>query len=124
MLYPDSNHMSRVARLMLGSYLVVLNLVGLALVFILWPGIKDIFPKLAFNPPDDIRLLLISTVCGALGSGLMSLVSFVFRAQNQMLRSGSAWWHVTRPITGMITGLFVYMAIRGGILKTGSGVSV
>jgi hypothetical protein len=116
--------MRRSLILLLGAYLIGLNLLCLALVFMVWPGMKEMLPRFSLNPPDEIRLMLISTVAGALGSSVVLLLSFVSYVGNRRLLSSWAWWYVARPIAGMTVGLFVYIAIRGGILKTGSNVSV
>lgn len=117
-------NMSRTERLILGTYLSALNLISLTLLFMIWPGIKEMFPNVPIDPTDEIRLLLISTVSGLLGCSIVLLLSFVSYAGSRRLVSSWAWWYMARPIAGMSTGLFVYIAIRGGILKTGSGVSV
>lgn len=121
---PEPTHISGRANLVLGAYLIALNIICLALIFALWPGIKEMFPNIPINPPDEIRLLLISTVAGALGSTVLLLLSFVFYAGHRSFPRSSVWLYVARPLAGMSTGLFVYIAIRGGILKTGNQVGV
>jgi len=116
--------MSRLGKIILGLYLIMLNLTCLILLFMIWPGIREIFSNLPFNPPDEIRLMLISTVAGALGSCVVLLTSFITYVGNRNLIKSWGWWYFAWPIAGMSIGLFVYIAIRGGLLKTGSGISV
>jgi len=120
----DPGPMPRRAGLFLGIYLILLNVASLTILFLIWPGMQQTLPNWAISPHDEIRLLLISTVSGALGCGVVLLVSFVSYVGNRQLMSSWALWYVARPIVGTVVGLFVYIAIRGGILKTGSDVSV
>jgi hypothetical protein len=115
--------MRRPATFLLGVYLTTFDLICLTFLLILWPGARDIFPNVPINPSsDEIRLLLISVMAGALGSGVVLLLSFILYVGNRRLVGSWTWYYVAWPIVGMTTGLFVYIAIRGGILKTGGGV--
>jgi hypothetical protein len=115
--------MSALHRWVLAIYLVGLNLVLLTVLFIIWPGVEKLFPNLV-QFPDDIRLLIISAVSAALGSTISSLNSFVWYWGNGKLIRNLGFGYVVNPVIGMTLGLFVYMAIRGGVLKTETSASV
>jgi hypothetical protein len=117
------------ARMILGTYYLVLPFILIYLLF-------KIFPPNPWWPPDyravqmvffvsklniwttlEERLILLVIVAGALGSYIHSATSYAdFRGNRQF---GPSWllWYLLRPFIGVCLALVVYFAIRGGLLS-------
>lgn len=115
--------MSRVGRVFLGSYLILLNIGALIALFVVWAGSSQLIPNLP-TIPQEIRYLLIALIGGTLGTSVTVLTSFATFVGQRSLVASWGWWYVVRPFIGMTLGLLVYAAIRGGILKVSSDVDV
>jgi hypothetical protein len=117
------------ARIILGTFYIVLPFVLIYLLF-------KILPPNPWYPPDwrsvqmvffvnrlniwttlEERLVLLVVVAGALGSYIHSATSYAdFRGNRQF---GPSWllWYILRPFIGVSLALVVYFAIRGGLLS-------
>ncbi len=109
-------YMARGRRIILASYLVVMNLLFFFFVLAVWPGIEWI--QLA----GEIRLLLIATLAAGCGSTFLAQLSFYNLSYKHRLFESWNSWYLIYPFTGLPTGLCVYAVIRFGILKTGSSL--
>ena len=104
----------------LGIYLVILNLLFLTMLLLIWPGMGQIFPFEIPQPSEEARFLLISVLSAGLGSVIAVLFNFEHYVGDPEVVGRFAWFYVTSPLIGMTIGIFVYMAIRGGLLKANS----
>jgi hypothetical protein len=121
---PGGMWMSRAGIVSLCVYLLVVAVLLLGGLVILWPAATasdQLFPSVE-RPPIEVRMLLLSFVAGALGSTLHSLNSIMWFVGNRTLMSSWALKYTILPVIGGIVGLFIYIAIRGGILRAGSTV--
>lgn len=115
---PGSGPMSPVGIALLALYLVAWNFGLIGGLLVVWPGSEDL---LGLKPlPVEIRYLLIAVTAGGLGSMMPLMLSLASYVGNRALRQSWGLWYLLRPFIGVTVGLFVYMVIRGGILKTGS----
>ena len=115
---PKFNYMTPARRAMLAAYLVVTILLLLSVFIAIWPGIE--FVQLS----SEMRFLLIATLGAGLGSTVFASLSFLDLTIKHRLFDNLARWYLIYPFTGMITGLFVYIAIRVVILKWDSHIDV
>ncbi len=116
----------------MGIYYLVMVIILALLVFALWPvsagpgnqsweqGVS-LFGVNLFSPlPDEIRLLLLVGVVGALGSYVHGATSFVSYVGNRRLVASWMWWYLLKPFKGMTLALILYFVIRGGLLSSGT----
>ena len=66
---------------------------------------------------------MISVASAGLGGIVAALSSFVWYAGNRELVQSWGIMYIANPFVSMITGMFAYMAIRGGILKADASAS-
>ena len=117
---PFDESASRFLVIALSAYFVVLALLFLTTLLLIWPGMARISRIAAL--PKDVRLLLIAVSAAGLGSVINAATSFVnFVAERRLVKSWGIWY-LFRPLIGLTTGLVVYAALRGGILKADAAV--
>ena len=118
--------------LVLGIYLILLNLALLCILIRIWP---DVLPPtdvrvamlpggtLEFQLPVETRYMLIVAVAGALGSYIHLGTSFVDFVGNRRLALSWGWWYILRPFIGSTLALIMYCLVRGGLItgSTGAG---
>lgn len=122
----EVHDMPRLQVVLFGTYLIVLNVVLLCLLFMIWP---TTLPLKAENTSDTIavlgitidmaperRYLLIAAVAGALGSYIHLATSFADYVGNRQLVSSWLWWYALRPFIGVALALLMYFVIRGGLI--------
>jgi hypothetical protein len=118
--------------LVLGLYLMLLNLALLCILIRVWPDVlppKDVrmalLPggMLEFQLPVETRYFLIVSVAGALGSYIHLGTSFVDFVGNRRLALSWGWWYILRPFIGSTLALILYCLVRGGLItgSTGAG---
>lgn len=115
-----------------GSYMMLLNLVLVYLLFKIWPGtvpmesaesVAIFWNTLHINLAPETRYLLIVVLTGALGSYIHAATSFADFIGNRQLYGSWAWWYVLRPFIGVALALIVYFAVRGGLVGGGTGAA-
>lgn len=103
----------------LGLYFIaVAVLLGYALYALWLAGPLD--P--ATNKIDEVKLILIVMIAGALGSYVHAATSFADFVGNRRLAPSWVWWYFLRPFIGVALALVLYFAIRGGLLPMGADV--
>jgi hypothetical protein len=103
-------------------YYVALAILFLIALFFLWPGMKML--ARIDELPSDVRILLLALAAAGLGSIINATTSFADFVGNRSLAPSWILWFLFRPLIGMSTGMVVYAALRGGILKADSAVDV
>src|SRR3977135_2910009 len=105
----DPIPMPRTWTILLGAYLIVLNLGLIYLLLKVWPGSLpigdhdsvDLFGgRVHLALWIETRHLLISAVAGALGSYVHLATSFADFLGNRQLISSWLWWYILRPFIG------------------------
>lgn len=76
--------------------------------FLFWP----------FSISDEIRLLLIVALAGALGAMVHALRSFYWYVGNRVLVRSWLIMYILLPFVGTTLGLVFYLVIRGGFFTT------
>ena len=69
---------------------------------------------------DEIRLLTLVIMAGALGSFIHLTRSFVDFVGNRTIRASWVWWYLLQPLTGSALAAVVYLVIRGGFFAGAS----
>src|SRR5262245_29356144 len=110
--------MSGASVVALAMYLALCNIGLIGGLVVLWPGSEEFLG--IKSPPTEIQYLLISVIAGGLGSIMPLMLSLATFVGNRWLTPTWGLWYLLRPFIGATVGLFVYMTIRGGILKTGN----
>lgn len=108
-----------IARLALGVYIALLNFLLTGSVVWLWP-LKN---KSAIAIPLDIHFLLLTALCGSLGSSIHLSTSFVEYAGQDRLKPTWMWWYFLRPWIGSALALVVYFVLRAGLITGASDQS-
>lgn len=67
---------------------------------------------------NEVRLLVIALLFGALGSWLHASASFVSFVGARRFKMSWTWWYIVRPFIGGGLGLLFYMVLRAGLVTT------
>ena len=126
----QSSTLSKLSRIAFGVYLIALNL-ALAYVLVrIWPAgsvTEGVVATSLFGPPiavsEEVRLLLIVLVTGALGSYIHLATSFADYVGNRRFSWSWGWWYMLRPFIGMALAVIVYFVVRGGLVGANGGAS-
>lgn len=116
---------------LLGGTLLTLALLDIFYIVAAWPvelpnqpwtswGLSIYFTK-EQSLPDEIRLLIIVILCGALGSLIHALKSFINFTGSQKFKAAWVWWYLLRAPMGALLALVFYFALRGGLLLLTNG---
>lgn len=79
--------------------------------------------RLDFGGREELRLLLVALLAGALGAFVSSAMSFASYLGNRQLDRWWTIWYVVRPPVGMVLALIAYFLLRAGLLSPGANVS-
>jgi hypothetical protein len=111
--------LGRGATAVLGAYFVVVAVALGYLLYLLWQSkpVDDVTKKV-----DELKLLLIVMIAGALGSYVHAATSFSDFVGNRRLAASWVWWYFLRPFIGVALALVLYFAVRGGLLPMGAEV--
>jgi hypothetical protein len=117
----------RPLQFLVAGYVVAMFVMILYFLIKLWP-LPDATDQTSFlwgdiSLPADVRLILIAALGGALGAYVHLATSFADYAGNEQLTTNWAWWYLLRPFIGMSLAEIVYVAIRGGLLTSGSATT-
>ena len=131
----DTQSMSREGIISFGVYFIILSVVLLYLLVSIWPpAISDAAPSwssqpvslllgwLKFSLSDEVRLILIVILAGALGSYVHSATSFIDYVGNREFVRSWAWWYILRPFIGISLALVFYFVIRAGFFSPSAEV--
>lgn len=111
--------LGRAATAALGTYFVAVAALLGYLLYVLWrSGTVD--PNT--GKVDEVKLILIVMVAGALGSYVHAATSFSDFVGNRRLAASWVWWYFLRPFIGVALALVLYFAVRGGLLPMGADV--
>jgi hypothetical protein len=112
-------------------YLAAAGLLMMYLIARLWPqigpdgkwnsGVSVFWKRDPFSVSEDVRLLLLTVMSGALGSFIHAATSFVDFAGNRRLVRSWIPWYFMRPVIGSALAFVLYVAVRGGLLTAGAG---
>jgi magnesium-transporting ATPase (P-type) len=127
--------MSREGVISFGVYFIVLSVVLLYLLVSIWPPtisqatpswssqpVSLLFGWLQFHLSDEVRLILIVILAGALGSYVHSATSFSDYVGNRELVRSWSWWYILRPFIGVSLALVFYFVIRAGFFSPSAAV--
>ena len=120
---------SSVRRLLLGIYLVAIPVLLGYFIIELWPrtDAANVWKTPAsvlgvdFKLDDEIRMIALVVLIGALGSYVHVATSFASYVGNKKFIDSWTWWYVLRPFIGVALALIFYFIIRGGLLSVGTG---
>lgn len=129
----DDNAFSTTQTWVFGTYLIVLNLFLLYLLFKLWPGTVPFGPedrvsllwggRMVLDLWVETRYLLIVAVAGALGSYIHLATSYADFLGNKKFVKSWFWWYLLRPFIGVALALVLYFVMRGGLIPAGANAS-
>jgi hypothetical protein len=75
-----------------------------------------------FSISDEVRLLIIVTLVGALGGIVHALRSFYWYVGNRDLKYSWLPLYIIRPLVGATLAIVFYLVIRGGFFSPGATV--
>jgi len=109
-------------KYLLGAYVMAMFVAVFYLIVKLWP-LNTAQPIVFFwgqaQIPEEIRLMILAALAGALGAYIHLATSFADFAGNDALTASWGWWYLLRPFIGMSLAEVVYLSLRGGLLSTG-----
>jgi hypothetical protein len=79
--------------------------------------------RVEFKLDADVRLLILVLLAGMLGSYVHAAQSFASYVGNASFKATWTWWYILRIPMGAALAVFVYFAIRGGLLAAGTTAS-
>lgn len=131
---PDiSEPMNRIAQVLFGFYMVILNLGIVYLLIKIWPDkippaetpetVTALFGRFQFTLSLEVRFMLIAVLAGALGSYIHAATSFVDFVGNRKFVKSWTWWYLLRPFIGVALALMVYFGTRGGLISATTGAN-
>jgi hypothetical protein len=124
----DGNALSGSVRVAFGSYLMILLIILVYVLFKVWPEKSPVdsvvfFGRWTFGLPPEHRYLMIVVIAGALGSFVHLATSFADFVGNRRLMRSWMWWYMLRPFIGIALALLFYFVLRGGLLTASSGTA-
>ena len=104
-----------------GGYLAVLASALFVVLASLWDAGADGLYTIPFGlkVTENVRLLLIAAVCGALGSFVHAATSFAGYVGNQRVVSSWLCWYYFRPMIGGALAVVLYFVSRAGFVGGG-----
>jgi hypothetical protein len=78
--------------------------------------------RLDLGGREELRLLLVALLAGALGAFVSSAMSFASYLGNRRLDRWWTIWYLVRPPVGMVLALIAYFLLRAGLLNPGATV--
>jgi hypothetical protein len=127
--------MSRGGIISFGVYFIALSVVLLYLLVSIWPPtisqatpswssqpVSLLFGWFQFYLSDEVRLIFIVILAGALGSYVHSATSFSDYVGNRELVRSWSWWYILRPFIGISLALVFYFLIRAGFFSPAAEV--
>lgn len=111
----------------LGLYFVILTAFFLYLVIEIWPAGESetvsicLFGLKEIPVGNELRLIFIVALMGALGSLIHLMTSFATYIGNRQLMRSWVWWFILRPFIAMPLALIFYFVVRGGFFTVSSG---
>ena len=126
---PKKNEVGVVGIVLLTLYLILLGIVLFLATIALWPNITQTgvggsasaSVKLFFwhlNLSNEVRMLLIVAVVGALGSLIHDLRSLFWYVGNRSLKHSWVLMYFITPLVGSILALIFYLVLRGGLFSS------
>ncbi|MEP1032544.1 hypothetical protein [Ekhidna sp.] len=122
-----STKKSDILKLIIGVSLVILPIIGMILIYQLWPetvlenGKQNwkVCSSTIFGCNTCIssekRVILLVIISGFLGSYVHITTSFSNFVGNGKFESSWLWWYILRPLVGMTLALIFYLVFRGGL---------
>ena len=95
---------------LLGGYLLAI------LVFLTTVGVITYF---FYRRDQLIRALIFVGCSGGIGGTIYSIRGFYQNLGQGNFQLNWVWWYVFRPIISIVTGIFVYFLIAGGLMSLG-----
>ena len=118
---------SKAGRIALGTMLVLVGLLLVALLVTLWPAVEKATTKgvtgdvdvsllgfVNFSASPGTTLILLVVVAASIGSYIHTATSFTDYVGNRRLVTSWTWWYLLRVFVGVSIALVVYFALRGG----------
>lgn len=99
---------------------VKINLLGIYLLLILVVLVAIAVITYFFYSADQLIRALIFVGCsGGIGGTIYSIRGFYQNLGEENFKLNWTWWYVFRPIISIVTGIFVYFLIAGGLMSFG-----
>jgi hypothetical protein len=116
-------------RVTIALYFFALVLLSLYVFVVAWlyepngdSGEFSLFNGLiSFKADAELRVVLLVSATGTLGSLVYMGNSFIYHAGFGDLSSRWFWWYLKRPALGALLSLIAYFVLRGGLLTATSG---
>ena len=125
--------MSREMVICMGCGFILVALVLIYLLFGLWPteiknsGSWEMKSHLFFWKDiylsQELRLLFLVMISGAIGSYIHTVTSFATYLGNRKMCKSWFWWYILRTPIGISIAIIIYFVIRGGILSANASPS-
>jgi len=101
----------------LGVYFLAVGSVLFYLLYVSWPTGQTANGETVLRV-QELDLLLLVMISGALGSFVHATTSFTTYMGNRSFVPSWSWWYVLRPFVGTALALLFYIVVRGGLLPT------
>ncbi|MBC8496656.1 MAG: hypothetical protein ISS57_00930 [Anaerolineales bacterium] len=114
---PEPKYVRGFGIVLLSIYLVAFTLLLLYCLLRIWPS------EGAVELADEVRLILIVLLSGALGSMVHALRSFFWYVGNRMLVRSWIMKYILLPFSGSTLGLMFYLVLRAGLFSPEASVN-
>lgn len=112
---------------LLGIYLILLVVLSVYTMVKIWPltgglnGTVGFLGLFSLVLSSEVRLILISSFMGLLGSLIQSMTYFAAYVGHGIFSKRWILWYVLRPFIGVPLALIFYFVLRGGIFSVSAG---
>ena len=131
----NSELLSRVGSFILGFQLIASGVISIYALIAIWPAVEaattaDSSPAtvhlfgIAWQPTNEVALLLLVTIASALGASLHAVISFTDYMGNRRLARSWVWWYALRVFVGIALAVLFYFALRGGLFSASTPTDV
>jgi hypothetical protein len=122
---PDANFVHGIGIILITVYLIIFTGFLVYSLIQLWPSGSSIdgksssvnFLTWTFATSDEVHLLIVVAMAGALGGLVHTLRSFYWYVGNRVLAINWLAMYILLPFVGATLGLIFYFVIRGGFFS-------
>lgn len=110
--------------IVIGIYLIVFFVLSLYFLIYFWPiSSQKVFSLFGREISNEVPLILVVTLSGALGKLIHSFRSFYWYVGHRKLVRSWLWQYILSPFIGAALAIAFYFVIRGGLFSPGASIT-